>query len=168
LGKGTRVLAGNCRNLEPDFEDMGQPVITVRRLGKGKVIAIHGDFFRNYFAMHFPRIRSCLEDLVTRLNIEWTVELAAPAWVEVICRRQDGALMVNLLNRASGETLSPQRTIVEDLPSVETVTVAVRAATPPSSVILEPDGTPLPWNYADGIIGVTLPAVRIHDIVAIR
>jgi hypothetical protein len=165
---GTDVLAGNCRNLEPGLEDLSQPVITVRPLGKGRVVAIHGDFFRNYFAMHFPRIRASFEDLVAGLDIEWTVELAAPAWVEVVCRRQGKALMVNLLNRGSGETLSPQRTIVEDLPSVESVTVAVRAATPPSSVTLEPDGTPLPWNYADGIIGVTLPTVRIHDIVAIR
>ena len=165
---GTKVRSGNCRNLEPDLADPEQPVITVARRGKGRVVAIHGAFFRNYFAMHFPRIRACFEDIVDSLDIDWTVELAAPSWIEVICRRQNGALMVNLLNRGSGETLSPQRTIVEDLPPVEMVTVAVRAANPPSSVVLEPDGTPLPWTYADKIIAVTLPAIRIHDIVAIR
>lgn len=164
----TKVWNGDCRNLEPSLEDETRPVITSRRLGKGRVVAIHGAFFQNYYAMHFPRIRACFEDLVADLDIDWTVELAAPSWIEVICRRQNGALMVNLLNRGTGETLSPQRTIVEDLPPVEIVTVAVRKPTPPCSVVLEPDGTPLPWNYADGIVGVTLPAVRIHDIVAIR
>lgn len=168
LQAGTEVWHGDCRNLEPSLEDESRPVITARQLGKGRVVAIHGAFFQNYFAMHFPRIRACFEDLVAELDIDWTVELAAPSWIEVICRHQDGALMVNLLNRGSGETLSPQRTIVEDLPSVEIVTVAVRKPAPPSSVVLEPDGTPLPWNYADGIVGVTLPAVRIHDIVVIR
>ena len=164
----TEVWAGNCRNLEPELEDPQQPIVTACRRGKGRVVAIHGDYFRNYFAMHFPRIRAHFDDLVAGLDIEWTVELAAPSWIEVVCRRQDGALMVNLLNRGAGETLSPQRTIVEELPPVEMVTVAVRAARPPSSVVLEPDGAPLPWTYADGIIGITLPAIRTHDIVAIR
>lgn len=166
--KGTKVWAGDCRNLEPAHEDGNRPVVTSRRLGKGRVVAIHGAFFHNYFAMHFPRIRACFEDLVTRLGIEWTVELAAPAWVEVVCRQQGDALMVNLINRGCGETLSPQRAIIEELPLVDSVTVAVRRECPPASVTLEPDGTPLPWDYADGILGVTLPAVRIHDIVAIR
>jgi hypothetical protein len=168
LEKGTKVWAGDCRNLEPALEDGNRPVVTARKLGKGRVVAIHGTFFHNYFAMHFPRIRAWFEDMVSRLGIEWTVELAAPAWVEVVCRQQQDALMVNLINRGSGETLFPQRTIIEELPPVDSVTVAVRRECPPTSVTLEPDGTPLPWDYADGILGVTLPAVRIHDIVAIR
>ena len=165
---GTEVLAYDLRSQEPDSGDPERPLITRRRVGAGTVTAAHGRLFRSYFLRRYPLMRQLIGDLVSQLPIEWAIEVDASPRLEVILRRKDGRLMVNLLNRGAGETFSPNRVMIDDLPSIENVRLEVRLEEKPSSVSLVPAGTPLEWAFEDGWCSLTIPRVDIHEIVAVE
>ena len=108
-----------------------------------------------------------VDELVTRLDIAWMAEVEAPARLEVILRRKDGKLLVNLINRGAGEMLSPQRVIVDELPPVHDVVVRLRCAQRPQSVTIVPEEPEIDWSYADGRVTVRVPRVDIHSVVVV-
>ncbi len=161
------VLACQLRTEEPGSGDPARPLITRRRLGNGSITAAHGPLFRAYFIRHYPLVRRIVAGLVDSLGIDWAVEADGPPQLEVILRRKDGNLMVNLINRGAGETLSANRVIVDDLPPIENVKVRVRLDAEPSSVALVPSGKKLDCSYAGGICCITVPRVPIHEVVVV-
>ncbi|MBN2450600.1 MAG: alpha-L-fucosidase [Lentisphaeria bacterium] len=165
---GTETWLLGLRHLEPTDIEPDLVVGTCRPLGCGKVLAVHGPLFRNYFCLQVPRLRRLVAELIERLRIPWTVRVEAPHRLELVCRRQNGSLMLSLINRGAGETLSPTRTMVGELLPIPNVAVRVAMPVPPAGVTLLPDGAALDWTFADGILAIRVPEVRIHDIVAIR
>ena len=145
-------------------------VVTRRAVGDGAVLAIHGPVFRDYFGDHDPRLRRWFGGLVSGLPIAWRVELDAPAWLEVVARRKDGRLLINLVNRGSGEMTYPRRVIVDELPPVRDVTLRVRCEARPARVTLQPGGTALEWTREEdeGIATVRVPSVDIHRVVVME
>ncbi len=163
------VWTRSVHNLEPARPEPGggRPAVTCRRLGKGRILAVHGPVFQNYFALHFPRIRRMVAQWIERLNLEWNVEMTGPAWAEMIVREKDGNLMIHLINRGSGETLAPNRTIIEELPPLTGIELDVRLPAPPRRVQLLPGPEDLPAHWARGILHIRVPMVPIHRIVAV-
>jgi len=155
-------------NLEPDRVRPETAVVTCRNVGQGKILAVHAPLFRAYFALHDPRLRRFIDTLVRGLNIEWTVRLEGPPWAELIAREKDGAFMLNIVNRGAGETLSPNRTILDELPPLTDLTLYVRRDSPPREVRLLPSRVDLPWTYADGELRIRVPLVHIHEVVCLR
>jgi alpha-L-fucosidase len=166
--EGTEVVATALSEQEVTKDDTGRAVVTQRRLGNGAVIAVHGPVFRNYFLGHYPPLRRFLDGLVDRFGIDWLVTLDAPRHLELILRRKDGKLLINLLNRGAAETLSPQRVMIEELTPVEDVTVRVRRLQEPVSVSLVPADAVIDWTYADGVVTVNVPRVEIHSVVVVE
>ena len=156
-----------CCDLEPLKINANEPVVTFNRIGRGGVVAIHGSFFENYFVIHFPRIRRLFDEIVGALPIDWNVELSSSRRLEMICRKKEGNLLVNLINRGSGETLSPERTIIEELPPVTNVLLKIKCSSSPKSITLQPEGHCLNFIYIKGHAELRIPEVRIHDIVKI-
>jgi hypothetical protein len=166
-GPATEAWSCGVRNLEPDLVLEDEVYVTCHRLGRGLAVAVHGPIFTNYFCAHFPRIRTLLGELVERMSVDWMVEVEASPSLEVICREQNGRFCVHLINRGASETLSPQRTVVEELLPVEDVCIGVTLPEEPASVTLEPGGRKASWSYEDGRLYVVVPEVEIHDIVVI-
>jgi hypothetical protein len=137
-------------------------------VGQGAIVAIHGPLFRDYFIGHYPDVRAFIDGLVRRMGVEWMVEVEAPARLELILRRKDTKLLVNLVNRGAGEMLSPHRVLVQDLPPVQDVVVRVRHPRPPRSITAVPAAPQLTWAFTDGWITVHLPRVDIHSVVAVE
>src|SRR5208282_2388218 len=102
------------------------------------------------------------------LGISWTATVEAPPQLEMILRQKDGKLMVNLINRGSGETLSPTRVIGENLPPIENVVVHVRRDHQPRAVRVVPSDMKINWSYGNGRVTVTVPRVDIHRVVVIE
>lgn len=154
---------------EPGKDASEMPAVTLRKVGRGRVLAVHGPVFREYYAAHCPRLRRLLGGLFDGLGIRWRVELDAPARMEVVTRRKDGRLLVNLINRGAGETTYPQRMIIDELPPVENVVLRVRSEGRPAAVTLQPGDTPLTWRYNQrrDVATVRVPRVDIHRVVAI-
>ena len=93
------------------------------------------------------------------------VEVVGSSDVDVCVARNHGKLLVNLVN-----TAGPHRTksILESIPAVGPLKVTIRQPNKPAKVTLEPDGTPLAFDYRDGVIRVTIPQVAIHEIVVVE
>ena len=164
---GTEVWVELMRQQEPGKDETGVPAVTARRVGQGWVIAAHGPLFRNYIRGHYPLLRSFIGDLIARAQIPWQVTLQAPPRLELITRRRDHQLLINLINRGAAETLSPNRVIVDELLPVTNITVQVRLNASPTQVTITPD-TDLTWDYADSLLTIQVPQVDIHSVIAIN
>jgi hypothetical protein len=165
---GTEVLTCLLRQQEVPKDATDQAAVTRRRLGEGSIVAVHGPIFRDYCLGHYPLLRRFLADLVGGMNIAWTVEVDAPPRLEVVLRRKNGRLLVNLINRGAGEMLSSQRVVVAELPPVQNVALRIRRDRRPRSVSVAPDAAPAEWSFADGAVTVKVAEVPIHVVVAVE
>ncbi len=129
--------------------------------------AIHGPIFRDYFLGHYPLLRRFIGGVIEGLGIPWEVTLEAPPRLELIVRRKDGRLIINLVNRGAGETLSPNRVIVEELPPVTDLLLRIRRHGAPTSVSMAPGQTAVNWEYSGGVLTVRPPGIAIHSAIVI-
>lgn len=106
-----------------------------------------------------------LIEAARQLFPEPMVDVAGSRDVDVCVARIGGRLLVNLVN-----TGGPHKTqsIIETIPPIGPLTVTIRHATKPARVTLEPGGRPMAFDYRDGEIELTVPAVAIHEIIAIE
>jgi len=162
------LMVRGMADSEPGQDDADVPAITVRKVGEGQIIAIHGPIFKEFFQTHCPRLRRYLKRLIEQLPIPWEVELAAPPQLELVTRRDGETLLCHLLNRGVGEMTYPQRVIVESVPKIRDVTLLVRRESDPAKVVLQPSGRPLTWTRHGERVRIAVPEVGIHDIVEIR
>ena len=49
-------------------DETAYPAVTVRKLGKGTITAIHGDFMKSYYVCHHPRHRVFMRELLNSLK----------------------------------------------------------------------------------------------------
>ena len=165
---GTDVWVRCLKQQEPAKDETEQVAVTRRPVGRGSVVAVHGPIFRDYFTGHYPLLGKFVGGLIDRLGIDWLVALEAPPRLELILRRKDGKLLVNLINRGAGEQLSPRRVVVEELPPVEHVTVRVRREERPRRISVVPIDRPVEWTYEDGLVTARLPRVDVHSVMVIE
>jgi hypothetical protein len=153
---------------EPDKDGTGQVIVTRPPVGQGAIVAIHGPLLRDYVIGHYPDVRGFIDGLVRRMGVAWMVEVEAPARLEVVLRRKNGTLLVNLIKRGAGETLSPHKVIVQNVPPVQDVVVHVRYPRQPQSITAVPVAPQLTWTFTDGWITLHLPRVDIHSVLAVE
>jgi alpha-L-fucosidase len=165
---GSEVMARRLSEQEPEKDKTDQAIVTRRPLGKGAIIAVHGPVFRDYYLGHYPLLRQFIGELVHGLGIAWKVTVEAPPHLEMVLRQKDGRLLVNLIHRGAGETLSAQRVIVEELPPVKDVVVRIRQERRPKAVSVVPADQKLDWTYEGGIVTVRLPQVEIHRVLVVE
>lgn len=164
---GTDVWTYCLARQEPEQGQTNQVAVTYRALGKGAAVTVHGPIFREYYRRHHPALRDFIAGLVDRLDIEWLVSVDAPPRLELIVREKDDKLLINLINRGAGETLSPRRVIVDELPPVEHVSVSVHRNQAPRSVSTVPADDSLQWSYETGTLTVHVSRIDIHTVVVI-
>ena len=163
-----RVMEHHQLTEPPHAGETEYPGVTIRKVGKGSVAAIHGRFTDAYSRSHSPRMRMFMGDLLDSLYVPRKVEISGPPNLEVSLRRNEDFLFVNLVNRATTPSLTPRLHIVEDVPPVHDVRVRLRVEKRPAAATLEPGGRQLAWSYENGWLVASLPRVDIHDIVAVR
>ncbi len=159
--EGTEAVRRSLKRQDPACGTTDRVVMTRRALGQGTVLAVHGPLFESYFNDHSPWTRQLIDELVGELGIDWTVTHDGPPWCELIVRRRDDRLVVNLLNRGAADTLTPDKPVVESITPLTDVTVTVRMDAAPRQVRLHPSG-PIDWHWADGQLKVTISTIPIH------
>ncbi|MFO7947456.1 MAG: hypothetical protein R6V19_11665, partial [Armatimonadota bacterium] len=82
-------------------DETSWPAVTVRTVGEGAVIAIHGPVMSSFFKTHHPRLRRFLEKLLDDMNVPRRVRIEGPPNLECTLREKDGMLAVSLVNRAA-------------------------------------------------------------------
>ncbi len=58
--------------------------------------------------------------------------------------------------------------VIEELVPIRDVAIVVKRAAKPSAVELAPEGTALPFTWADGVARFTVPVVACHQMVALK
>ncbi|MFO0928328.1 MAG: alpha-amylase family protein [Gemmataceae bacterium] len=162
LANGTRGFG----RLDPtDAKAPGQPAASIASLGKGKIAAVYFAAGQATMNGRPAGVRRFLADLTHELFPRPLVEVTGSADVDVCVARNHDALLVNLVN-----TGGPHQS-VSILPSIAPIgplAVAVRADARPSAVTLEPGARPLPFDYRDGVIRLSVPRVEIHEVVVVK
>ena len=154
---------------DPTKDQTTKAAISVRHIGQGRIFAVHGPVFRQYFQNHCPRARRFFDRFFREMEIDWTVEIDAPPQVELVLRRKEDSLMVNLINRGAGMTTCTQRPIIEQVPSVENIQLRIRCETRPDSMVQQPENRSLDWSWDAGenIARVTVPLLHIHSVIVL-
>lgn len=145
------------------------PGATVHRHGKGKVLYVPGDLFRDFATNRYPLTRALVGELMRTLAGKMEIEVTGPSCVDVVLRRQGRKTIIHLINRASGIPNQPHNGAMDEIPPVGPLTISWRRATPPRRVRLAYAKTDLRWEYRqqDDMLRITLPTVLIHAAVVI-
>lgn len=153
----------------PVGEDSGHPAITLRKVGEGYAAYIAGDICHAYQVKNQWNLKHLLANLLRVTMPEPLVSVEAPAWLEVVLRRQpeQNRLLVHLINEHGDHAVDTNFRTVEAVLPVRDVTVQVRCPLEPKSVTLEPGGVQPRWAYEDGAATIEVPEVHIHQALAL-
>jgi hypothetical protein len=139
------------------------PAAHKRSRGKGTIAGIPGPIGSVYGLTHDPAVREFLGGVIERV---WKpdLEVNAPPTVEVALRRKDGRTVVHLVN-ATGMQVAGEYSVIDFVPPVGPVEVALRLAQRPKAVAVLPEGSSLAPVWKDGWARVTVPKLEIHSMV---
>ena len=163
LGPNAREFGRLCASERP--ESNGQPAASIAPFGKGKIAATYFGLGQSYLASRSETGRAYLDGLVRQLFPQPLVEVQGSKDVDVAIHRKNGKLAVNLVNTAGPHATEA---ILQAIPPVGPLTVTIRTAIPVRQVTLEPGGRPLAFKSRTGGIEVTVPEVKIHEIVVVE
>lgn len=147
------------------------PGATLHRYGKGKVLYVPADLFRDYTHNCYPLTRALIGELLRALVGHLPIEVQGPQCIDVVLRRQGAKTIIHLINRASGIPNQPNNGAVDEIPPVGPVTITWRCNTPPRRVRLAFEKAGVQWGYTTGRIGklcITVPFVHIHAAVVVE
>ena len=162
---GTQTLFPIMGGQSVGKDERNYPAATLRTVGKGRVVAIHGRIMESYLLSHHPRIRRLIQSLLGSAEFEGRVKVDGPPSLEVSLREGRNFTAVHLVNRAVNPTLTPRAHIVETVPPTGPVSVKLQIADEPKEVLLEPGKRPVAWGYQEGRLTAEIPSVAIHDIL---
>jgi len=149
-----------------DTRKNGRPIGSIRHLGDGNIAGFYGPFGTVYRRSHTPAARRCLGDMLRRVFPSPLVEVVAPPSVDVVLREAGKSLVIHLIN-TSNMQISPEYATIDHIPPAGAVAVEVRTKRRPRYVLLEPDGSPLTWDHAGGVLAISLELHGIHSAITI-
>ena len=144
----------------------GQPMTAAvaKDCGKGKILACGVDMGRSYRQNISTASRAFARRmLVDGLGFEPVAKVSGSTLVDVVTRRKNGSLMVNLMNVGGNHNVAGVRSFAE-IPPIGPITVSVKAEKCPK-VTLHPEKREMAVTYCDGVATVTLDRLEIHSIL---
>jgi len=141
-------------------------VAAVAPFGKGKVAAVSGKLSNSYITGAQHEHRRLANLLLARLyrpvvEVEKSVGL-----LHVVLLEKDGRRKIQLVN-ANGRHRDEASKTEDFIPPVVDVALRLNLPAKPASLVLQPSGRTLPFDWRDGAAHVTLPRVDIHEIVEV-
>ena len=152
----------------PPGEDSGYPAITRRRLGKGTAIYIAGQVFRGFQTEGQWCLKPIVANLLNASIGPPLVRLESPAWLEVALMRQGQRTLVHLVNPHSNRPVDGNYVCAEQILPVHDIVVHLARASRPARVRLEPEGAEPGWSYANGVLQVRVPRIKIHTAIVVE
>jgi hypothetical protein len=153
----------------PTFDTRGEGEIasTVAPLGDGLIGAVYGPLATHYLSEHRPALRHFIGDLAARLFAEPAAQTDAPSCVDIALRRTtDSRLSLHLLNLAEAQRARSFQS-PDFIPTLGPIQVRMLVSEEPSSVTWEPSGDALEWQWANGVLEATIPALHIHGALVV-
>ncbi len=151
-----------------DTRKDGEVAATVASCGKGKVAAVYGPIALAYFRCHHPLLRSVIGALAHELFPDPLFQLAAPSFVDAALRRSaDGRLCLHLLNLANAQR-ADRFLHTGEVPAIPGMLVSLNLPEKPERLTWMPSGEQLQPFEVEGRVGVWLPDLHIHGVLAIE
>lgn len=158
---GREVLVSYIINY---YDGAPMTAAVAKNYGKGQILLCGADFGRAYRQNVSTASRSFARRmLVDGLGFAPVAEVSGSTLVDVVTRRKNGSLMVNLMNVGGNHNVQGVRSFSE-IPPIGPITVSVRADQCPK-VTLHPEKREMAVDYRDGIATVTLDRLEIHSIL---
>ncbi len=150
---------------DPDGDAPWGPAATVIDYGQGRLAGVYADLGRWWLEGASPAVRRLLDRVLRRLVPDPLVELGEDVAVDVVVGRQQGRLLVHLVN-VGGPHADPRVETFERVPPIQNLEVRVRLPARPERVFRQPGNRHLPFHYRDGVVQVALDRVEVHEILA--
>jgi hypothetical protein len=152
----------------PPGRNTGHPAITLNRYGEGKAAFLSNDIFYAYAHRSQWNLKNLFRNLITIVNPEKLVEMEAPGNVELVLAEKGSIMQVHLVNHYREKSLGEAIKITEKVLPVYNIGIKVKFDSEPDSVIQQPEGVKLDWDYTDGYISFRIPRLEIYSIIVIR
>ncbi len=155
--------------LYPDNDNTGEykPAASITPYGKGKIAATYMNIGERYIHAATTVSREFLNGIVKELFPKPLVTVSGSHQVDVAVNRLNGKLSINLTN-TSGPHDNPKVYVYDEIPAVGPLHMTIRTENEPSSVMLEPDGKKLDFEYKDGELSLTISRLEIHGVIVIN
>jgi hypothetical protein len=148
-------------------ETLSFPAATINRVGKGKVVYIPANLFRDFDRNRFVLTREFLGEVTRQLVGKLPIMIKAPTCVDVALRKKGKQTIIHLVNRLSGIPNQPNNGAIDEIPPIGPVKVMIKRSKKPQSVTIPLGKKEVMWRYVKGTVTVTLPAVHIHEAIVI-
>lgn len=158
---GTTIASASLQQ-----RDEKSPIASIIPFGQGKIGVIGADIGLAYNEqaqyLHRTLIRAMLDGLyspIVRLD-------RADGKLEITVLRKDGRMMIQLVN-ANGDHTNPAVASEDFIPAVYEVALTVALDKRPASLVLQPEGRKLDFEYADGKAKLYVGKVEMHDVIEV-
>ncbi len=170
LGEATTAenLGNIGRGCRLEDRLLPHPHAVLNRVGKGQVLYVPADLFRDFAHNRYPMTRKRVGELLQRLLPDPEIRVQAPVCIDVALRRRQSSTLIHLVNRGSGIPNLPNNGAIDEIPAVGPVAVALRTPNRPAAVRGELEDAQLDWNWDNGVLTIRLGAVHIHAVVVVE
>ena len=136
--------------------------------GKGKIVAIFGDFFTPAQVSGIPAPRYVLKEILDSVEDDRLVRVNGPAYLQPSVRTKENKTIVALVNISTDYPMMSDNGYCEKVPYAGPVTIEMKLDKEPFNVYNAPSMDPVDYTYKDGILKATLEKVHILDMLVIE
>jgi len=163
LSEDGEVLA---RRYDEPTERTKDVFAAVRPFGKGRVAAVSGRLSETYLFEAQCGHRALARAALARLYRPVVEIEKANGLLHVVLLEKDGRRKIQLVN-ANGRHRDEASMTEDFIPPVGDVSLRLNLPAKPASLVLQPSGRTLSFDWRDGAAHVTLPRVDLHDIIEV-
>lgn len=158
-GKGGQKFG---HGFAPPTEPTGEPAVTLRTVGKGRVIYFAAPVCKSYLDHQIPDLARLVLNLVDRLLPEPIARVETPAQVELALMRKGDDLIVHLVNHSGRERLGYYHyPVTEYLPEIREIGLAIKAPAGSAATVKSvPSGQEIACEQHDGYLHFVSPPLR--------
>lgn len=151
----------------PRIEGPQGDEVYLRERGGGRVAYFPWDIDRTFWEVLDPDHGRLLQNAVRWATTdEPTVEVSGEGMLDVTCWRQPSSVTVHLVNLTNPMTMrGAYRTAIAV--GAQRVTLRMPSDTQVRRVRLLSDGNEIEYSEDNGVVELTVPSVRVHEVVAI-
>jgi len=146
------------------------PAIVKNKHGKGEVIYVATSLFQNYYTTDYWAYRRLLSNCVNLISPERVLSVDAPSWVETSLMQQPGKdrYVVHFVNYHPTRRGNTNLERIEEVCTCTNIRLEVEVPEQIKKVYAAPSETDLEWKVVNGKLAVTLPSLKLHEMVVIE
>jgi len=177
IRKGGKVLVIGDRHLFANLLSESAPIsknnlarlsVTKQNYGKGTIACINDNISLKYLSTKNDTLRQSVQQIVNELFPQPQVMVNSDAKIHITLNKKDNSLLLHLVNVNDHFDANADNTITFNMPAVAApVNITLTTGKKPKSVLLQPEGKTLPFDYADGNIKFAVPGLDVYSIVQV-